>query len=56
VHAGFRCENLRERNHFESPGVGGRIILRRFLKWIRGIIGWTDLVQDRDTWRSLNAE
>jgi hypothetical protein len=28
VSPGFRWGNLRERNHFEDPGVDGRIILR----------------------------
>jgi hypothetical protein len=26
VYTGFRCGNLRERNHLEDPGVDGRII------------------------------
>jgi hypothetical protein len=28
LHTGFWCGNLRERNHWEDPGVDGRIILR----------------------------
>ena len=28
VHIGFWWENLRERDHFEGPGVDGKIILR----------------------------
>ena len=30
VHAGFWWGNLRERDHLEDPGIGGR----RILKWI----------------------
>jgi hypothetical protein len=34
VYTGFWWENLRERDHLEDPGVGGRIILKRiFMKW-----------------------
>jgi hypothetical protein len=37
VHTGFWWDNLRERDHFEYPGVGGRIILKRiFEKWDGG--------------------
>jgi hypothetical protein len=42
-----------ERDHFEDPGIDGRIILRRiFRKWDEdhGVI---DLAQDRDRWRAL---
>jgi hypothetical protein len=35
-----KLENLRERNHFEDPGVDGRIILRWVLKqW--DVRAWT---------------
>ena len=30
MHRGFRCGNLKERDHLEDPGVDGR----RILKWI----------------------
>jgi hypothetical protein len=30
VHTGFQCENLREGDHFEDPGVDGK----KILKWI----------------------
>jgi len=36
VHVGFWCENLRERDHLEDPGLGERIIL----KWIFQGVGW----------------
>jgi hypothetical protein len=37
VYTGLWWENLREIDHLEDPGVGGRIILRRiFRKWDEG--------------------
>ena len=40
VYTGFWWGNLRERDHFEDPGVDGRIILRWiFRKWDVGV--WT---------------
>jgi hypothetical protein len=40
AHTGFLWGNLRERDHFEDPGIDGRIILRRiFRKWDVGV--WT---------------
>jgi len=34
VYTGFRCGNLRERDHLGDPGVDGRIMLRWiFRKW-----------------------
>ena len=48
----FRWGNLRERDHLEDPGIGGRIILR--WKWVgEGGTDWTDLAQDGDKWRAL---
>jgi hypothetical protein len=39
---GFLWENLRERDHWGDPGVGGRIILGWiFRKWDVGV--WTGL-------------
>jgi len=32
VYTGFRWGNLRERDHLEDPGIGGRIILRRVFR------------------------
>ena len=44
----FWWVNLRERDHSEDPGVGGRIILRLiFRKWDGGM-DWNHLAQDRD--------
>jgi hypothetical protein len=46
--------NLRERAHWEDPGIDGRIILRWiFRKWDVGSMDWIGLAQDRDTWRAL---
>jgi len=28
MHTGFRLGNLRERDHFEDPGLDGKIILK----------------------------
>jgi hypothetical protein len=45
---------LRIRDHFEDPGVDGRIILRWiFGKWDVGDMDWIDLAQDRGRWRAL---
>jgi hypothetical protein len=48
---GFWWGNLRERDHWGYPGVGGRIILR----WIfrKGGMDWIGLAQDRDRWRVI---
>ena len=44
--------SLRERDHFEDPGVDGRIIVRwTFRKWDIGM-DWIELAQDRDRWRA----
>jgi len=40
VYTGFWWEKMMERDHFEDPSIGGRIILRRiFRKWDTGL--WT---------------
>ena len=49
----FWWGNLRERDHFENPGV-----YRKILKWIftnwdgGGDMGWIDLAQNREEWRN----
>jgi hypothetical protein len=49
----FWWETLRERDHFEDPGVDGMIILRWiFRKWDGGMY-WIDLAQDRDRWQAV---
>jgi hypothetical protein len=50
---GFWWGHLRERDHWEDPGVDGRIILRWiFRKWDVGY-AWIGLAQDRDRWRAI---
>jgi hypothetical protein len=45
VYIGYWWRNLREREHFEGPGVDGRIILRLvFRKWNGGGGVWTGLI------------
>jgi hypothetical protein len=54
MYTGFWWGNLRERDHLEEPGVGGRIILRIiFRKWDGGDKDWIDLAQDTDRCRAL---
>jgi hypothetical protein len=42
VYARFRFGNLRERDHFEDPGIDGRMIVGWiFRKWdVRARTGW----------------
>jgi hypothetical protein len=50
----FWWGNLRERGQMEDSGVDGRIILRWiFRKWDGESMDWTDVAQDRDSWRAL---
>ena len=43
MYTGFGWGNLTERDHFEDPGIDGRIILRwNFKKWDVG--AWTGLI------------
>ena len=54
VHTGFWWGKLRERDHLEDPGIGGRIILRWiFRKWNGGGMDWIGLAQDRVRWRAV---
>jgi hypothetical protein len=49
VCTGFWWENLRERDHWGEPGIGGRILLRRvFRKWDVGSMDWIELAEDRN--------
>jgi hypothetical protein len=42
-----------KRNHFQDPGVDGRIILKWiFKKWDWGM-DWIVLAQERDRWQAL---
>ena len=51
MYAGFWCGNLRERDHFEDPGIDGRIISRWIFKKWDG--HWIGLDQEMDRWRAL---
>ena len=54
MHTGFWCRHLRVRDHFEDPGICGRIILKLiFKKWDGRAMDWIDLVQNRDSWWAL---
>jgi hypothetical protein len=46
----FWWGNLRERDHWEDPGIEGRIIFRWIFRYWDGGINWNDLAQDRERW------
>jgi hypothetical protein len=48
---GFWWGNLRERDHWEDPGIHERILGWIFRKW--DVEVWTGLAQDRDRWRAI---
>jgi hypothetical protein len=53
VHTWFWWRSLREGDHFETPGLEGRIILKWiFEKWV-GDMDLIDLAQERDRWRAV---
>jgi len=52
VHSRFWWGNLWEKDHLEDLGVGVRI-LRQIPNKLDVGAYWTDLAQDRDTWRAL---
>jgi hypothetical protein len=53
VYTGFWCGNRRVRDHFEDPGVDGRIIKTDLQEVACEGIDWIDLAQDRDRWRAF---
>ena len=54
VYTGHWCENLKERDHLEDPGLDGRIIKKLALQKVGcGGMDWIDLGQHRDRWRAL---
>jgi hypothetical protein len=56
VYTWFWWGNVRKRDHFEDPGVDGRIILKCiFDKW-NGGLDWVGLAQDRDRRRAVVSE
>ena len=56
VLSGFWSGDLRERDHLESLGIDGRIILNRSSRIDVGCMDGIDLAQDRDRWRArVNA-
>jgi len=42
-----------ERNNLKDLGVDGRMILKFIFKRLDGGIDWSDLVQERDRWRTV---
>ena len=53
MHTGFWWGNLRERDHLEDLGIGGRIIIKRIFKKWDGNVDWISLAQDRGRWLAL---
>ena len=49
LYTAFWWKNLSERDHFEDPGLDGKIILGWILrKWDGVDMYWVDLAPDRD--------
>jgi hypothetical protein len=55
VYVGVWWGNLRERDHFEDPGVDGDTIKMdlKVVGWVGWGMGWIDLAQDMDRCRAL---
>jgi hypothetical protein len=53
VYTGFWWGSMRERDHLEDPGIGGRIIFLVFQEVECGVMSWIDLAQDTDSWQAL---
>jgi hypothetical protein len=54
VHTGLSWGNLRDGDHLEDPGVGGRIRSTWIYERLDGGgLDWIDLTQDRDRRRAL---
>jgi len=49
VHTGFWWGDLREKNHLEDLGIGGRVILKCIFKKWDGGFDEINLAQDRDS-------
>jgi len=48
VHVGFWGGNLKERDHFEDPGINGRVLFSK--NGMGRGIDWIDLAEDRERW------
>jgi len=46
---------VKEREHFEDPGIDVRIILKEILKIGQKGVEWIQLAQDRDKWQAVVA-
>jgi len=53
VLTGFCWGSLKERDHFEDPGVDGRITLKCIFKTWNGGMDWIVLAQGGDRWQAF---